>query len=842
MLGPEDEANENFLVVVRVLRAELNNSAKLHGFVRLDPYVVIEFATGGHDFHEVSRTATQHHGHLHPEWDHTCRGQPYHGRGSCDQIRITLRHRLYGHCSDHVCGLASVEVDELLGEDQESAGGGRGRRSQHEVHSLPLMHEKDEIGKIFVRAVIVHQGHPLGAVTTTSIPDDVFESPAARLGVSGGTAPFFRLLLREPLSGQSREHYIGKDLSRAHDELAFYERALEILRAGPDGDNAAFLPLLGFLFEYRGVVTCDEDRVNMPAFHPSSSSRASAKGAATEVLETRQKPKEMLVLRNLFDGCKKLRLIDLKIGQKTAAGGWQGKSRRSALKQSILDGLTNSCCEGFRLEGFDGRPSRLSSMDPLLDVGGGDQFGEWMTKKAARVIYQRMTSSEVFMYFLDVLQEPFESYEAQASTETLQPTELVELVMHEVVRRLVQLAVACRLSPAPQKWIGSSVALGFDCGSLPPRAESESAVRDRVIVSIFDWGRSELNTLESHMSLSDDEQRDRDLFWQYYRGGIDRLAWEAARAYRHRFGAAKKSDWREVVLTIFDYDSLTANDFLGRVIVPLEATNGDVTVTLLDNSDRKVRGAWWALSSLTYSIEWHDFPAGSRLLGAWRVKVVQAARLPRADQMQFRGTSDPFCEVCALAIVGDAHLCFRQRTSIKPRTLDPVWNEELDIPVAARPEFLQEAVESVSSSFVGMDVDDEMLPPDERPKGSLNHASFVELHRSSKSTLSRSISNLFHLSSSHDSTLETATATWNKYLDKASDGTCAAAADRTAEAAAPAPAKAPAVVTAKRLKEAEVVVEETSRYDLSVPTIEDRDAGSAKQVACCKACDSCFAM
>jgi hypothetical protein len=30
--------------------------------------------------------------------------------------------------------------------------------------------------------------------------------------------------------------------------------------------------------------------------------------------------------------------------------GWQGKSRVAALRQSMVDGITNSSCEGFRLE------------------------------------------------------------------------------------------------------------------------------------------------------------------------------------------------------------------------------------------------------------------------------------------------------------------------------------------------------------------------------------------------------------------------------------------------------------------------------------------------------------
>jgi len=108
-------------------------------------------------------------------------------------------------------------------------------------------------------------------------------------------------------------------------------------------------------------------------------------------------------MRNLKDGHRKPRLLDIKMGQKTGQAGWQGKSRTAALRQSIVDGVTNSACEGFRLEGFDNRPPVLDSMDPLLDVGGSDS--KKIQKKAERVMLQRMSGAEMMMHFLDVHQE-----------------------------------------------------------------------------------------------------------------------------------------------------------------------------------------------------------------------------------------------------------------------------------------------------------------------------------------------------------------------------------------------------------------------------------------------------
>merc|ERR1719197_51232 len=104
-------------------------------------------------------------------------------------------------------------------------------------------------------------------------------------------------------------------------------------------------PLLSFCFEYKGVL---------------NSAIADAKPGSAN--------KDLLVMRNMFDGAKKLRLLDIKIGQKTADAGWQGKSRTAAMRQKVIDGLTNSAAEGFRLEGFDNMPPVLSSLDPLLDL------------------------------------------------------------------------------------------------------------------------------------------------------------------------------------------------------------------------------------------------------------------------------------------------------------------------------------------------------------------------------------------------------------------------------------------------------------------------------------------
>ncbi|CAK0827049.1 unnamed protein product [Prorocentrum cordatum] len=67
-------------------------------------------------------------------------------------------------------------------------------------------------------------------------------------------------------------------------------------------------------------------------------------------------------------------------------------------------------------------------------------------------------------------------------------------------------------------------------------------------------------------------------FWRYYTGGVDRLAWEAVRSYHHRFGCT--AGWKQVTITVYDFDSCSGNDFIGKVTVPLHETEGEVTMRL----------------------------------------------------------------------------------------------------------------------------------------------------------------------------------------------------------------------------------------------------------------------
>ncbi|KAK3272648.1 hypothetical protein CYMTET_19069 [Cymbomonas tetramitiformis] len=258
----------------------------------------------------------------------------------------------------------------------------------------------------------------------------------------------------------------------------------------------------------------------------------------------------------------------------------------------------------------------------------------------------------------------------------------------------------------PQKWVGSSVALGFDVGtpwSSTTRSRSEAEVRRGVIVNVFDWGRSELNTVPKHCHLRKSEQDNRAKYWQYYRGGVYKLAYEAARLYHHWFGNGSQR-WEAVIVAVYDFDSQTKDDLIGTVSLPLAATDGAQQAQLLDKEGR-------AAGNLTYSIEFWTASPGSRLAGAWRVGLVAASDLASHDQID--QSSDPFAKVTATTWDTGNEAIFRPQfqTCVAKATLSPAWGEVFEVPIPASPRgFLTEALQRGS-----MDIMDEalshMFPP-----------------------------------------------------------------------------------------------------------------------------------
>jgi hypothetical protein len=667
MDGSRPEAEEGELqIVCRVIKADLLKNFEAFG--KMDPFATVELQKADGAKIEVGRTRTDWNAHMNPVWNHTFPGQPY---VSSDKLIVSVfEDDVVG--SIDLMGIATTPVVELLGatEDNQEVTGS--------VRELSLLHSTEVTGKVALQVMLVRRLSGRGSTSSaniTRIGADVFESPVHRLGVSGGTAPFFTLKLLQPSTHETPGFYIGKDLSHATDEIMFYEQMKDVL-AGPGG--SAMAPLLSFCFQYKGVV---------------STAIADAK--------PNDPPKDLIALRNLFDGAEKLRLLDIKIGQKTADAGWQGKSKMAAMRQSLVDGVTNSAQEGFRLEGFDGQPPAVTSMDPLLDLSHIKESiadGKKLRKKAFRYMLQRLQGQEMLSFFLDVHQEPkFE----EAKLETVRsPLEYSEIVLSEIVKRLVRLSIACRLMVVPQKWIGSSVALAFDGGHLPARSTPEAEIREAVKVHIFDWGRSELNSLQAHEQLSEKDAKDRAKFWTFYVGGIDRLAFEAARFYHNRFG--NSGEWHDFLCVIQDFDSLTSHDVLGMVMIPLKVTK-EAKLTLHDSSGKKMKTGCCSgrpAATITYSLQWRSYPAvsgqpPSRLAGAWQFTVLKANHLPRSDRMLLgQSTSDPFVQLIAMS--KDGKHIFRQQTSCKCRELDPVFNETLEVPTAAKPQELEATLQTIS--------------------------------------------------------------------------------------------------------------------------------------------------
>eukprot|EP00425_Heterocapsa_triquetra_P036777 CAMPEP_0195079160 /NCGR_PEP_ID=MMETSP0448-20130528/21152_1 /TAXON_ID=66468 /ORGANISM="Heterocapsa triquestra, Strain CCMP 448" /LENGTH=699 /DNA_ID=CAMNT_0040111969 /DNA_START=85 /DNA_END=2181 /DNA_ORIENTATION=- len=643
---------QHIVVTLKVLRAELLRSFDTFG--KMDPFAVIEWVGSDQSSWEVGRTGTHWGGHMEPVWDNTFPGVPYRP-GRSESIRLRVLEKDFGEVGKPTfCGEAQIPIKQLL--DGLTETGVLSRQTP-----IDLKKNGDKTGTITVQAS--YEFGSDNAVGVTPLDSRLFETPVQRIGVSGGTAPFFHLALRSPQPGQLTQHWIGKDLARATDEVAFYEQ----MRAmSSQSRRTGFEHLFEFMFDYAGVVQVPEE------------------GQSPSVPK-----KQLLCLENLRSGFEETRMLDIKIGEKTAAAGWQGKSRFAAWRQSVLDGLTNSSGEGFRLEGFDGKPPAFQSVDPLLDMWV--EGGAAMRKKASRVMLQRMNACDMFMHFFDVHQAPADP--GMADMARLQtPTEAVEVVHNEVVRQLARLAIACRRVPAPQKWIGSSVALAFDSGKLPTRETPEDTLRRNVRVKIFDWGRSELNTPENHATFSPAERRDRADFWRLYVSGVNRLAWEAARSYRHRFG--NSAEWQEVEITVSDFDSMTANDFIGLGTIHLRPTTCS-TITLRSRNGTDVKGNG-GLASLSYAVSYRELPQGSRLRGVWRISILRAANLPVCDRVQ--GTSDPYCSLVAVSSCG--HLRFRQETSIVKRNLNPEWNETFELPLAARGvDRLEEALEAAAAGL-----------------------------------------------------------------------------------------------------------------------------------------------
>eukprot|EP00913_Durusdinium_trenchii_P013449 g12629.t1 len=367
-------------------------------------------------------------------------------------------------------------------------------------------------------------------------------------------------------------------------------------------------------------------------------------------------------------------------------GDVRSKRCSSVVHASCLpspQGPGKGAAEGFRLERFQGSPASLDSADPLLDIGTDAMKGEMVRQKVRKAMLQRMPAPDVIMYFVDM---------QTIGTAPGDSAVMAQLLLAQMASKLAGLAVACRRAPAPQLWLGTSLAVTLDTGAAvaPPEVK----------VKLFGWGQAAFTRVEQHQALPPSERRERSNKWREFISSIDKVAWEASRAYLHRFGNHK--GWKEVKFVVADFDAISSHDFIGQdganrprathlsqaslhldESTPLE---GEQSLQLVDRSGNPVIGKNGLPATLTCSV---------RLRGIWQVQIHRAVNLPSRD---LSGTSDAWVSLYATG--GEAsEFCFQQRSSVVPRNLNPEWNESFDLPLAQPGTLLADWLEIAAPSL-----------------------------------------------------------------------------------------------------------------------------------------------
>jgi len=322
----------------------------------------------------------------------------------------------------------------------------------------------------------------------------LFEQPCTPINMSGGTAFFFRIAYKpgcEP-PGVNRCHLIGKDLSHAMDELDFYGK----LKVVTDND-VQWQAFGSMAIGCHGIsrLSCVTD-------------------LETETTQTRT----LLLLENLRNGFDSMRLCDVKMGSETSVTGWKGKTRLHAWKNHQLDSRTNSMAEGVRLEGMELPPrtleERIKAVVDSHTTMSRVRAGLVGSKAAKRFTLQRLHAHEFLAGLLDV-----STFGAGAEMHT-------HSAAWSALTAVGRLLVALKGLPAPQMWIGSSLAIALEVGCL--------CKSPRVLVKVFDWGRAELTTQDEHRALPALERSQRMYYWRQYFCALCRVYWELSRIVYHR--------------------------------------------------------------------------------------------------------------------------------------------------------------------------------------------------------------------------------------------------------------------------------------------------------------------
>lgn len=465
------------------------------------------------------------------------------------------------------------------------------------------------------------------ALNPMADPDKVFHLPLPGLGRSGGTAAFFEVKYKPGKAydeGKDSDNYwVGKDLARSRDEVIFYEQALKQI----DRDEKAW-DILKWTLDYGGI----------------------CRAPAIKTKDGKPEEVDVLLIRNARDSFTCCRLLDIKVGVKTAVAGWQGKSAWAAFRQACVDSHTTSAAQGFRLEGFDNPPYTLRTFEALIEQGNSLKVAA-SVKQLLRFNLQRMTAVEFLPFFLDLHGLPLGDTSYPPTTH-LSRAEHQELVLLSCIEELAGFVAACRQVPVPQQWIGSSVMMCFDSESRPTRksvkeaAETPFAIggaRKIARVNIFDWGKSVLNFEHMHSNLLTDEKCQRTKYWGYYCGGIAKLLYDCCFLYVSRFWHKPRS----IVFALWDKDRYSENDFIGYVAMPFQATTQSKSV-VKKLSGEVVKSGIISSAETTLQVSltkapWS--PDASRLKNGWIARVECASHVPRMD---YTSGTDSFVEVVTL--------------------------------------------------------------------------------------------------------------------------------------------------------------------------------------------------
>lgn len=346
-------------------------------------------------------------------------------------------------------------------------------------------------------------------------PDD-FEQPCQPWVTSGGTAHFYAVRYKVG-RGEPIDKYIGKDFGRTADEFDFYQK----MKAAAYSERCWY-DFIRIAPECPGVVHLECDS----AVADPSTTWSGQNGPGDSQTHA------LLLLENMHSGFKKMRFIDLKLGEETAVAGWKGKSRLRAQVNSLVDWQTNSSVEGFRLEGSDNPPSSLEQYLQLSSkLVMGQTWGNILSeRRARRFCMQRLRGSDILNYWLSLqADEPDSNSSSRRKTES-ENKRAKEQYVHEAIWQTID--EVCRVLeivlaiPVPQMWIGSSLGLQLEVGdtNCPPVVK----------VKVFDWGRSDMTLAGEYLRLTAVQKKEHISHWRQYLRALLHFQFELLRLAAHR--------------------------------------------------------------------------------------------------------------------------------------------------------------------------------------------------------------------------------------------------------------------------------------------------------------------